>query len=52
MLRTDYEFQPIDERHLGSVRAAQESRQAARRTAMAVVAANLVAIVALIMLST
>ncbi|HEX2153336.1 MAG TPA: hypothetical protein VHL52_05100 [Acidimicrobiia bacterium] len=51
MLPTDYQFQPADDRYVSNRRLAAESRQAARRTAFAIVAANVVAIAALILLA-
>lgn len=51
MLPSDYQFQPVDDRYVSNVRAAQESRAAAVRTAITVVAANIAAIVALILIA-
>lgn len=50
MLPSDYQFQPVDDRYVSNRKAAEETRAAAIRTAFVIVAANVAAIVALILI--
>jgi hypothetical protein len=51
MLPSDYQFQPVDDRYVSNARAAEESRAGAVRTAIGIVAANVAAIVVLILIT-